>query len=222
MSLIIDGYNLMHAAGILPANSGARPGAKSSERSRIALLNFVADTVAESELSTTTVVFDAAAAPPGLPRTLTHRGVTVQFSSGYNDADELIEELIQKSTTPRRLTVVSSDHRLHRAAKRRKAQAVDSDVWHAQVIALRNQPRKNEPATPQKPGTPAAQSEVEFWLKKFTEPAAKPPKPRARSSAPPKPQPPAQPPASAAPAPEAELPAEDIFPQEYLDSIDEE
>ena len=83
MSLIIDGYNLMHAAGIMPAGSGARSGAGSFERSRIALLNFIADTVAESELSTTTVVFDAAAAPPGLPRTLTHRGVTVKFSSGY-------------------------------------------------------------------------------------------------------------------------------------------
>jgi predicted RNA-binding protein with PIN domain len=222
MSLIIDGYNLMHAAGIMPAGAGARPGARSFERSRIALLNFIAETVAESELSTTTVVFDAAAAPPGLPRTLTHRGVTVQFSSGYNDADELIEELIQKSTSPRRLTVVSSDHRLHRAAKRRKAQAVDSDVWHAQVIALRNHPQKNQPAAPQKPGTPVAMSEVEFWLKKFTEPSPKSPKPRVNRSTPPKPAPAAELPSVDAPAPEAELPADDIFPQEYLDSIDEE
>ena len=197
-------------------------GAGSFERSRIALLNFIAETVAESELSTTTVVFDAAAAPPGLPRILTHRGVTVRFSSGYNDADELIEELIRNSTSPRRLTVVSSDHRLHRAASRRKAQAVDSDVWHAQVIALRNQPQKNQPEAPQKPGTPVAMSEVEFWLKKFSEPAPKSPKPRSRISSPPKPEPAAELPPSAAPAPDVELPADDIFPQEYLDSIDEE
>jgi predicted RNA-binding protein with PIN domain len=246
MSLIIDGYNLMYAAGILPAGSGARPGAGSFERSRLALLNFIAETVAESELSTTTVVFDAAAAPPGLPRTLTHRGVTVQFSSGYNDADELIEELILKSTSPRRLTVVSSDHRLHRAARRRKAQAIDSDVWHAQVIAHRNQPRDDRPTAPQKPGTPVAMSEVEFWLKKFTEPAeptknpvrkrtlpkstlpkSTPAKSTPAKSSPAKPTSPPEPAHGETPArPEEsskeELVDDDIFPQEYLDSIDEE
>ena len=113
MSLIIDGYNLMYAAGIIPL--GAGPGGL--ERSRVALLDFIAESVVDSELATTIVVFDAAAAPPGLPGTIRHRGVTVHFSRGYNDADELIEELIQKSNTPRKLTVVSSDHRLQRAAR---------------------------------------------------------------------------------------------------------
>ena len=32
-----------------------------------------------------------------------------------------IEELIRKESAPRRLTVVSSDHRVQRAARRRKA-----------------------------------------------------------------------------------------------------
>lgn len=231
MSLIIDGYNLMHAAGIIAL--GAGPG--SLERSRLALLNFIAETVDESELATTTVVFDAAAAPPGLPRTLLHRGVTVQFSSGYNDADELIEELIAKSTSPRRLTVVSSDHRLHRAARRRKAQAIDSDRWHAQVIAQRNQPRHDRPTAPQKPSTPVAMSEVEFWLKKFTDEPQSPAGDKAHNRAvkPPPPSEPAEPAQakrdSADEAFESKmlsaeelLGADDIFPQEYLDSIDEE
>jgi len=271
MSLIIDGYNLMHAAGIIALGSGAG----SLERSRVALLNFIAENVAEAELATTTVVFDAAAAPPGLPRKLSHRGVTVHFSTGYNDADELIEELILQSTSPRKLTVVSSDHRLHRAARRRKAQPIDSDRWHLQVLAERHQRELTQPSAPQKPAIPIASSEVEYWLKQFTEEPAQaprfapPPQVVKKAGGAPKPIPPAaapkrnpappaaahptadkqpsakpcpkKPPATARPKgtkskPVArrkprsirETPAEgllagdEIFPQEYLDSIDEE
>ena len=63
MSLLIDGYNLLHASGIL--GGGLGPGGL--ERSRLALLNFVAEAVDAKELAHTTVVFDAAGAPPGLP-----------------------------------------------------------------------------------------------------------------------------------------------------------
>src|SRR4051794_30536608 len=70
MALIIDGYNLMHAAGIL--GRGVGPG--SLERSRLALLHFVVESLDQAELAATTVVFDARAAPPGLPRELKHRG----------------------------------------------------------------------------------------------------------------------------------------------------
>ncbi len=76
-------------------------------------------------------MFDAADAPPGLPRTLEHRGLTVRFAAKSGSADELIEELIRADSAPRRLMVVSSDHRLQRAARRRKATAIDSDVWYA-------------------------------------------------------------------------------------------
>ena len=54
----------------------------------------------------------------------------------YEDADSLIEELIQKNSTPKNLTVVSSDHRLHRAALRRKATPIDSDVWFDELEQL--------------------------------------------------------------------------------------
>ena len=64
MSLIIDGYNLMHAAGIV--GRGAGPGFL--ERSRLAVLNFVVESLEPAALATTTVVFDARQAPPGLPR----------------------------------------------------------------------------------------------------------------------------------------------------------
>ena len=163
MSLLIDGYNLLHATGIV--GTGRGPGW--FERSRLALLNFLADSIAPEEVPRTTVVFDAADAPPGLPRLLKHRGLTVQFARNPEGADALIEELIQSDTSPRKLTVVSSDHRLHRAARRRKAKAVDSDVWYAAVLASRqSRQRDDEDAQSTKP-TNATAEEVQHWLREF-------------------------------------------------------
>ncbi|HVX14675.1 MAG TPA: NYN domain-containing protein [Pirellulales bacterium] len=162
MVLIIDGYNLMHASGIFGRGRG--PGG--FERSRLALLNFVAESVAPTDLSTTTVVFDARQAPPGLPRRLVHREITVLFAAGYESADELIEELIRATSAPRRLLVVSSDHRVQRAARRRRARSVDSDQWYAEMVRKRGAKEAPAPSAFTKPVTPAS-GEVEFWLAQF-------------------------------------------------------
>jgi len=168
MSLLIDGYNLLHASGIL--GGGLGPGGL--ERSRLALLNFVAESVNAKELAHTTVVFDAAGAPPGLPSALTHRGLSVRFAAHYESADELIEELIRADSSPRRLTVVSSDHRLHRAARRRHARPIDSDRWYADMLRRRQGRRRGDLPHAQKPAGPATVDDVDFWLKQFTRDAA--------------------------------------------------
>ena len=113
MPLLIDGYNLLNVVGII--GRGVGPG--SLERARLALLNFLAESLDSKEIGKTIVVFDSREAPWGLPRSVQHRGLAVQFASKYPDADCLIEELIQKESAPRQLTVVSSDHRLQRAAR---------------------------------------------------------------------------------------------------------
>ncbi|MHC4176667.1 MAG: NYN domain-containing protein [Planctomycetota bacterium] len=144
MSLLIDGYNLLSAVGIL--GRGVGPG--SLERARLALLNFLAESLDPHDVPRTTVVFDAADPPAGLPRSVGHRGLTVRFASQYEDADALIEELIRADSAPRRLTVVSSDHRLQRAARRRKARFVDSDVWYGEIVRRREQRRQSAPEVP--------------------------------------------------------------------------
>ncbi len=164
MSLIIDGYNLLHASGIL--GRGIGPGGL--ERSRHALLNFLAESLPESEASRTTVVFDAAHAPPGLSRSWHYRGLAVRFSDAPGCADTTIEQLIKLDSAPKRLTVVSSDHRLQRAAKRRRATAVDSDRWFIDLIRQRNEP-KPKPPTIIKPGSGLSESEVNYWLRQFGE-----------------------------------------------------
>jgi predicted RNA-binding protein with PIN domain len=169
MALIIDGYNLLHASGILGRGRG--PGGL--ERSRNALLNFLAESLDEPQRAQTVVVFDARDAPPGLPRSLDHRGLKVRFAEKGSEADELIEQLIAADSAPRRLTVVSSDHRLHRAARRRRAKPIDSDRWYAEIVQQRIERARRDMAPllqqpgHQKPLEPVSEGEVQFWLKQF-------------------------------------------------------
>ena len=163
MSLLIDGYNVLHVAGIL--GHGVGPG--SLQRARLALLNFLAESLDPKELARTTVVFDSHDAPWGLPRTLEHRGIAVYFAAKYESADELIEELILADSAPRRLTVVSSDHRLQRAAGRRRANAVDSDVWYAELVRARRQREQSAEATPARPAVPLLEEDINYWIRQF-------------------------------------------------------
>jgi predicted RNA-binding protein with PIN domain len=167
MTLLIDGYNLLHASGILGRGRG--PGG--FERSRLALLNFIAESLPAETVAKTTVVFDAAHAPPGMPRVLNHRGRCVRFAASHADADSLIEELIRADSAPRQLVVVSSDHRLHRAARRRRAQAIDSDRWYAETLRRRRETSRKSSPVAAKPAALAGDDEVAYWLAKFSDDA---------------------------------------------------
>lgn len=162
MPLLIDGYNLRHAAGAF----GRGADAGTLERARTELLRLLARWLPPEQLQQTTIVFDAAGAPPGLPRTTKHRGITVRFAAGHADADALLEELIAADHAPKRLTVVSSDHRVQRAARRRRARAVDSDVWCAEVARQQSQEDK-APGKSAKPSTPLSPGEVQHWMREF-------------------------------------------------------
>ena len=163
MPLLIDGYNLLHASGII--GRGIGPGGL--ERSRLAMLNFLAASLGPDELPRTTVVFDASDAPRGLPRTVRHRGISVRFAAKYESADELIEELIRSESAPRRLVVVSGDHRIQRAARRRRAKAVDSDAWYAELVRSRRQRELAEPEAPDRPPVPLLEEDVNYWIHIF-------------------------------------------------------
>ncbi len=163
MSLLIDGYNLLHATGIL----GGGRGRGSLQRSREALLNVLAESLPAEELGRTAIVFDAHDPPWGLSKQLDHRGITVYFASRHEDADSMIEDLITTNSAPRKLIVVSSDHRLHRAAKRRRATAIDSDRWFRDLIRDRRERSTTSTAEIIKPEGPFSPGEVDFWLRQF-------------------------------------------------------
>jgi predicted RNA-binding protein with PIN domain len=159
MKILVDGYNLLHASGVF----GEVRGAGGFESSRRALLDALARLLGEAR-NHTTVVFDAADAPPGLPDRHRHDGIEVRFARSHPNADALIEEIIEKHDAPGSLTVVSADNRVIAAARRRRATAASSGEWFA---ALRDAARRAGDAPDAKPRPPASDHEVERWLREF-------------------------------------------------------
>lgn len=164
MALLIDGYNLLHESGIF---AQAGPGTE-LHRNRLALLNFLANSIEKRERKSTTIVFDAAGAPPGLPRTLIHDGITVHFAQRHSSADEMIEDLLERCQSPRSLLVVSSDHRVQRAARHRGASFIDSNEWYAEQLALNRERQSSAADAAAKPAGYESPDELNDWVQKFT------------------------------------------------------
>jgi predicted RNA-binding protein with PIN domain len=164
MALIIDGYNLLHASDIFGSAVGAETALHAS---RQALLAFLAKSINARTRAETTIVFDAAGAPPGLPSMQQHEAMTVHFARRHADADELIEEIIEAHPAPRSLTVISGDHRLQRAARRRGATYIDSDRWYADLKSSRSAANIAARGLA-KPSDKVPPEQVEYWLQQFT------------------------------------------------------
>ena len=170
MRLLIDGYNVMYALGLL----GRRLGPDGFRKVRTRFLNDLADALGAVEAHLTTVVFDAAAPPDNLPRATTHKGLSVVFAVDDENADERIERLIVEHSSPKTLTVVSSDHRIRRAATRRKARTLTTDAFLAELDAQkRRKPVEAWACDEDRDRAPSPQ-EAEFWLNEFRDLAERP------------------------------------------------
>ena len=166
MRTLIDGYNVMFAAGLMKGKLGPEGFRKVRHR----FLNEVAATLDSVEAHLTTVVFDANDAPGHVPSSTRHKGITVLFAVDHDSADERIEELIARHSSPKTLTVVSSDHRIQKAATRRKARVMSADEFLTRMDSRkeRKRPPATETAEPSRSEVPTAQ-EAAFWLEEFRE-----------------------------------------------------
>ncbi len=149
MRLLIDGYNLLHATDLF--GEGDLEG--TLRGSREALLDFLIRNLSEQERKATTIIFDAAQAPPNLPNKYNQEGILVWFARDYPDADSLMEEILDSNRSSRDLIVVSHDRRVQRAARSSGAKPVDSSQWF-QELKLRsaNRNRENEKPVSSVPG----------------------------------------------------------------------
>lgn len=164
ISLLIDGYNLLHATGALNLTRG--PSALTKARDR--MLSQIAGSLTESERLKTQVVFDARRSgnSTNVDSEIVVRGMTVTFAVGFAEADELLEQIIRQHSQPKKLTVVSSDLRVQRCATARKATAIGSDQWLMKMLeGPRHDVQDIEVEREEKSEVPP--DEVQKWLKEF-------------------------------------------------------
>jgi hypothetical protein len=162
MRYLIDGYNLLHAWGMLRHGTKVPP--RTLEQARHNLLERLLRYGAGGGI---TVVFDARGAPPGVPVEEDYRGIRVCFAVD-GTADDRIEDLLRHEGAPQHLTVVSDDNRLRQAARRRHCRAqrcldyLDQLRHPAQPLAA------PPPEPPAKPGA-LSPEETRRWLEEFGE-----------------------------------------------------
>jgi predicted RNA-binding protein with PIN domain len=162
-SYLIDGYNLLHAMGLLRGKAGPT----GLEKARLGLLGLLR-AVYGDDASAVTVVFDAANAPPDAAEEQEYQGIHVRFAVKQEEADDLIETLIHHDSAPRRLTVVSDDHRIRDAAERRHCTVsgcAEYLEWLDRHRRRRSRWAQEADAKPER----VSQGETQRWLHEFAD-----------------------------------------------------
>ena len=89
----------------------------------------------------------------------------VFFTGLATDADTVIEDKIRASTAPRRLVIVSSDRRLQKAARARRAVFMKCEVFWAKLQKRLTKDRKIKEPSAKRHGL--SQAETKQWLEFF-------------------------------------------------------
>jgi hypothetical protein len=158
--LIVDAYNVLHVTGVLPPEIAGVD------------VRGLAQLILTSRWGQSPVRLICDGTPPA-------KGVGVRYSDGGgrlrivyagggHDADSRIEALIDESSSPRRLTIVSSDRRLRSAARRRRARWLSSEAFLQSLTDdWRRSASHRPPAESTSSGGPLSDSETDQWLEEF-------------------------------------------------------
>lgn len=157
MPIVIDGNNLLYAAR------------KAESSSLLIGRSMLCDTLGEWARRRTErvhVVFDGPAPHAGLAKQIGNPAIEVTYSGAGVSADSVITGIVETDSAARRLSVVSSDGEIIRAAKRRRARPIRSeDFWTtvqrdlARPVAERGEPEEKEAGL-----SPEA---TQQWLEEF-------------------------------------------------------
>ncbi len=168
MTFLIDGYNLMHAIGLL--RTGMPAGGL--ERARNRFLDWLA-AAAKGKPAVLRVVFDAENGRGRSPES-DYSGVRIRFAF-RRTADDEIEDLLAAERRPDRVTVVSNDTRVQEAGRRRGTAVYTCEAFVDWLISGTPGTPPPAPPRPDKPEDAPSPDEMAAWLTAFTQP--KRPKP---------------------------------------------
>jgi predicted RNA-binding protein with PIN domain len=151
----IDGTNLLHSVQKDDPDSGPI--------SDVQLCHIIGSYLKQTSQSGE-IIFDGTG-PPDKSGFDGISNLEVFFAGLGTDTDTVIEDKISLNTAPRRLRIVSSDRRLRKAARARKATSIKSEVfWNNMQKQLSRRKVAKEP-TAKRRGL--SESETRQWLDIF-------------------------------------------------------
>lgn len=161
MRYLIDGYNLLYATGLVGTQT--TPQGVGFARARLVDMLHVTH---KNHPGTVTLVFDAERLPRGAAARQNLRGIEVFYAVHHLEADDLLEELIAKSSTPGQMVVVSNDRRVQSAARRRGCQVTSCSEYMDWLLASCRRSAQAVQDAEEKPTVTNA-AETAHWVQAF-------------------------------------------------------
>ena len=155
MPFIIDGYNLLHL--IQKHTEGAE---SINEVQLCHMIGRYLRIIGEKA----EIVFDGVGPPEKMPLENVYNTEVIFVGTG-TDADTVIENKINANSAPKRLIIVSSDQRIRKAAKAKKAASVKSEKFWADL--QKKMDRKKIVKEPAQKRHGLSESETKQWLEFF-------------------------------------------------------
>jgi hypothetical protein len=157
VTLVVDTYNVLHVTGVLPPELA---GLEVAGLAALIALSRYAKAAAW-------LVCDGV----GPPLSTRDGGrILTKYAGHGRSADDEIERLIERSSAPRRMTVVSSDHRVRQAARRRRCRWLRSEEFLEHLAADVQRGRGQGPRralTLDRSALPLHRDEVQRWVERF-------------------------------------------------------
>jgi|GEM_PF-293852 len=157
MPWLFDGYNLLHAF--------RKVSDEFSDLKAIPMCSYVAEDMRRMKDSAT-IVFDGFKLVEHKKYDQPAGPIVILYSGSNREADDLIEDQIAESFSPKRLVVVSSDNRLRQAARRRRCTSIKVNDYIHDMVSRLSKPEQKE----REPGVKfsgLSKGEGKAWMKMF-------------------------------------------------------
>jgi len=158
MVYVIDGNNLLYAA------HAHMPGPHAGRQRLCEILGQWASRSATD----LTVVFDGPRPRPTFEQQMRSANITLIFSAPRS-ADEVIEDMIERTAAPAQMHVVTSDRAIQSVARNRRCPCIESADFARELASpTRSAPSDDPPppAPPEKPDAPTP-DQADAWLREF-------------------------------------------------------